>query len=220
MANLKGTILSDENMLRHCEMQKIPNMSKLINVIGEGAQVPVNPKAYLRQLSLSTGAPLPMLMRGYSAGLDRVPNSGVAVVKLHDGSVASREYEMRARGSVKISKPIIQVSGMLPATNVHIGGTSIVNIPGAQGTQNTLLGGGLSPFATSFALLNRREQVNVLRNLIKDSRDQGYTTSVTRTATSQASKLQRESLLQTLLTDTQGIYDNDNPNMYVVASGP
>lgn len=221
MANLKGTILSDENMLRMCEVQKIPNLAKTYNVLGvvagHSVQAPVNPKAYLRQLADAKGVSYDRVKQRYFQAMAEVPNTSVSVVSMSPMSIAERLRDAKAVGSVRVSKPVIQPVGVVPAGRTQIGGSQVVTSQGSQG-QPTLQQGGsfrVAPLASDFSFLNKRDQMRVFGNVIRDMKAAGFTTTITKSLAAQSDKARREALFSDLLRDAGDVYDEKNVNDFM-----
>ncbi len=218
MANLKGTFLSDERMLEHCEIQKIPNLAKTYNVLGNigghAVQAPVNPKAYLRQLAEVKGQSYDRVKDRYFEAMKATSNTSVSVVSMSPMSIAERLRDAKAVGTVRVSRPIIQPVGVVPAGTTQVGGTQVVVNQGAP-SQQTLLGGGIAPLASQFMFLNKRDQMRVFGNLLQEAKASGFTTTITKSLASQSDKPRREALFNDLLRDAGSVYDEKDVNDFM-----
>ena len=221
MANLKGTFLSDERMLEHCELQKIPNQAKTYNVLGNigghAVQAPVNPKAYLRQLAEAKGVSYDRVKERYFAAMKEMPNTSVAVVSMSPMSIAERLRDARAVGTVRVTKPVIQPVGVVPAGTNRVGGAQVVVNQGAPAPP-VLQGAGrfqVAPIAAQFMFLNKRDQMRVFGNLLRDVKAAGFTTTITKSLAQQSDKPRREALFNDLLRDASNVYDENDVNDFM-----
>lgn len=219
MANLKGTFLSDERMLQNCELQKIPNQAKTYNVLGNigghAVQAPVNPKAYLRQLSEAKGVSYDRVKERYFAAMKETPNTSVAVVSMSPMSIAERLKDARAVGTVRVTKPVIQPVGVVPAGTNQAGGSQVVVNQGAPAPPTLAGSRSVAPIASQFMFLNKRDQMRVFGNLLNDAKAAGFATTITKSLAAQSDKPRREALFNDLLKDAGSVYDDKDVNDFM-----